>query len=279
MHAYRGAVLFFQQGCWNRYKPVLPSSIAIGTENGSWHWRPWRLDSRIELVNEPRRGERRSLRNDNCALAGRRSGTCGPRKKISRLFSKTLSSPAVLFPDVFFTGLCGFRFAEERRTFADMWTSLDTFSFRAACAQKCLRQQFWAFFYTSLWQARTVGPVFPAVLFPVAFLDFLCTDRQVYVQEKKDRACWSSELYLGFVSTKEKLVYSYKTIHGEKVKSDQKTLCTCHRISGYVLKPEVQTFVCFRGREGFQVKLILFVLRGFFELLRWPLTWSVLAAA
>ena len=25
---------FFQQGCWNR-KPVLPSSIAIGTENGS----------------------------------------------------------------------------------------------------------------------------------------------------------------------------------------------------------------------------------------------------
>ena len=52
-------------------------------------------------MNEPRRGERRSLRNDNCALAGRRGGPCGPRKKISRLFSKTLSSPAVLFPDVF----------------------------------------------------------------------------------------------------------------------------------------------------------------------------------
>ena len=69
-------------------------------------------------------------------------------------------------------------------------------------------------------------------LFPVAFLDFLCTDRQVS-SRKRDRACWSSELYLGFVSTKEKLVCSYKTIHGEKVKSDQKTLCTCHRISGY----------------------------------------------
>ena len=35
MHAYHRAVFFFQQGCWNRYKPVLPSSIAIGTENGS----------------------------------------------------------------------------------------------------------------------------------------------------------------------------------------------------------------------------------------------------
>ena len=34
MHAYRRAV-FFSAGCWNRYKPVLPSSIAIGTENGS----------------------------------------------------------------------------------------------------------------------------------------------------------------------------------------------------------------------------------------------------
>ena len=51
-------------------------------------------------MNEPRRGERQSLRNDNCGLAGRRSGPCGPRKK-SRLFSKTLSSPAVLLPDDF----------------------------------------------------------------------------------------------------------------------------------------------------------------------------------
>ena len=59
-------------------------------------------------------------------------------------------------------------------------------------------------------------------------------DRQVS-SRKRDRACWSSQLYLGFVSTKEKLVCSYKTIHGEKVKSDQKTLCTCHRISGYDL--------------------------------------------
>ena len=185
------------------------------------------------VANEPRRGERRSLRNDNCGLAGRRSGPCGPRKKKSRLFSKTLSSSAVLFPDVLFTGLCGFRFAEERRTFADMWTSLDTFSWKAACAQKCLRHQFWAFFYTSLWRARTVRPVFPAVLFPVAFLDFLCTDRQVSPR-KRDRACWSSQLYLGFVSTKEKLVCSCKTIHAEKVKSDQKTLCTCHCISGHV---------------------------------------------
>ena len=61
----------------------------------------WRLHSRTELVNKPRRGERWSLRNDNCGLAGRRSGPCGPRKKKSRLFSKTLSSPEVLFPDVF----------------------------------------------------------------------------------------------------------------------------------------------------------------------------------
>ena len=71
------------------------------------------------------------------------------------------------------------------------------------------------------------------MLFPVAFLDFLCTDRQVS-SRKRDRACWSSEVYLGFVSTKEKLFCSYKTIHGENVKSPQKTLCTCHRISGYV---------------------------------------------
>ena len=75
---------------------------------------------------------------------------------------------------------------------------------------------------------------FPHGVVPRRFLDFLCTDRQVS-SRKRDRACWSSQLYLGFVSTKEKLVCSYKTIHGEKVKSDQKTLCTCHRISGYVL--------------------------------------------
>ena len=67
------------------------------------------------------------------------------RRRNQGCFSKTLSCPAVLFPNVFFTGLCGFRFAEERRAFADMWTSLDTFSWKAACAQKCLRQQFWAF--------------------------------------------------------------------------------------------------------------------------------------
>ena len=155
--------------------------------------RPWRLDSRIELVNEPRRGERRSLRNDNCCLAGQHSGLCGPRKKKSRLFSKTLSSPVVLFADLFFTDLCGFRFAEERRTFADMWTSLDTFSFRAACAQKCLWLQFWAFFYTSLWLARTVWPVFPAVLLPFFFFDFLCTDRQVSAR-KSHRACCTAIL-------------------------------------------------------------------------------------
>ena len=157
----------------------------------------------------------------------------------------------MLFPDAFFTGLCGFRFAEERRTFTDMWTSLDTFSWKAVCAQKCLRQQFWAFFYTSLWRARTVGPVFPAVLFPVAFLDFLCTDRQVS-SRKRDRACWSSELYLGFVSAKEKLVCSYKTIHGEKVKSEQKTLCTCHRISGYGALERRQEVARFCGwfRDG-----------------------------
>ena len=33
-----------------------------------------------------------------------------------------------------------------------------------------------------------VEPVFPAVLFPVAFLDFLCTARQVS-SRKRDRAC------------------------------------------------------------------------------------------
>ena len=36
MHAcIPSSCFFFQQGCWNQYKPVLPSSIAIGTENGS----------------------------------------------------------------------------------------------------------------------------------------------------------------------------------------------------------------------------------------------------
>ena len=73
------------------------------------------------------------------------------------------------------------------------------------------------------------------MLFPVAFLDSLGTDRQVS-SRKRERACWSSQLYLGFVSAKEKLVCSYKTIHGEKVKSDQKPLCTCHHISGYVVE-------------------------------------------
>ena len=80
--------------------------------------------------------------------------------------------------------------------------------------------------------ACTAGTVFPAVLFPVTLLDFLCTDREV-ISGKSHRACWSLQLYLGFVSTKEKLVCSYKTIHGEKVKSFQKTLYTCHYISGY----------------------------------------------
>ena len=181
-------------------------------------------------MNEPRRGERRSLRNDNCHLAGRRSGRCGPRMKKSRLFSKTLSSPAVLIPDIFCTGLCGFRFAEERRAFVDMWTSLDTFSWRQAWAQKCLRQEFWACFFTRLWRARTVGPLFPAVLFPVTFLDFLCTDRQV-TSRKSHPACWSSQLYSGFVSTKKN--WSAHTKRSTKVKSDQKMLCMCHRISSY----------------------------------------------
>ena len=49
------------------------------------------------------------------------------------------------------------------------------------------------FFYTSLERARTVEPVFHAVLFPVAFMDFLCTDRQVS-SRKRDRACWISQL-------------------------------------------------------------------------------------
>ena len=38
------------------------------------------------------------------------------------------------------------------------------------------------------------------------------------------------------------------------------------------LKPEVRTFVRFGGREGFQVKLVLFVSLGFCELLRWTLS-------
>ena len=170
MHAYRRAI-FFLQGCWNRYKPVLPNSIAIGTENGSQHWHI--LDAlTVALSLWTNREEEKD-------------DPCGPRKKKSRLFSKTLSSSAVLFPDVFFTGLCGFRFAEERRTFADMWTSLDNFSWKADCGQKCLWQQFWAFFYTSLWRARTVGPVLPALLFPVAFLDFLCSDRQISSRKRR----------------------------------------------------------------------------------------------
>ena len=179
MHACRRAVVFSAR----LLKPV-QTCLAQFYCHRNWKWQlalasltSWESHWACIHMNEPRRGERWSLRNDNCGLAGRRSGPCGPRRKKSRLFSKTLSSPAVLFPDVLFSGFCGFRFAEERRTFADMWTSLDTFSWKAACAQKCLRQPFWAFFYTSLWRARTVGPVFPALLFPVAFLDFLCTNR------------------------------------------------------------------------------------------------------
>ena len=141
------------------------------------------LNVALRFVNKPRRGERRSLRTDNCGLAGQRSGPCGTKKKKSRLFSKTLSSPAVPFPDLFFTGLCGFCFTEERRTFVDMWTSLDTFSRRAACAQKCLRLQFWAFFNTIQWRARTVGPVFSAVLFPV-FLVFSLYQSTVKCKKK-----------------------------------------------------------------------------------------------
>ena len=171
------------------------------------------------------------MRNDNCGLAGRRSGPCGPRKKKSRLFSRTLSSPAVLFPDVFFTGLCGFRLAEERRTFADMWNLTGYLQLKSGLCSKMLPTAILSIFLHKPMAVRTVGPDFPAVFFPVDFLDFLCTDQQVS-SRKRDRACWSSELYLGFISTKEKLVCSYKTIHREKVKSDQKTLCTCHRISG-----------------------------------------------
>ena len=87
-------------------------------------------------------------------------------------FLKLWALPRCCSQMFFFTGLCGFRLAEELRTFADMWTSLDTVSWKAACAQKCLRQQFWAFFYTSLWRARAVGPVFPRGVVPRRFLRF-----------------------------------------------------------------------------------------------------------
>ena len=69
--------------------------------------------------------------------------------------------------------------------------------------------------------------------------------------KKRDRACWSSELYLGFVSAKEKLVCSYKMIHGEKVKSEQKTLCTCHRISGYGSRQTPARFCIWSNQRGF----------------------------
>ena len=77
----------------------------------------------FRITSEPRRGERRSLRNDNCGLAGRRSGHFGPRKKKSRLFSKTLSSPAVLFPDVFspvFVESASLRSEENIRRYVDL---------------------------------------------------------------------------------------------------------------------------------------------------------------
>ena len=53
------------------------------------------------------------------------------------------------------------------------------------------------------------------VLFPVTLLDFLCTDRQV--SSKKSSSLLELTSSFGFVSTKEKLVCSCKSIHHEKV--------------------------------------------------------------
>ena len=112
-----------------------------------------------------------------------------------------------------------------------MWTSLDAFSRRAACAQMPPTAILSIFLHKPM-----AGPHcrtgFPRGEVPRHFLGFSLY-RSTGKCKKSYRACWSSELYLGFFSAKEKLVCSYKTIHDEKVKSDQKTLCTCHRISGY----------------------------------------------
>ena len=91
-------------------------------------------------------------------------------------------------------------------------------------------------FLRKLWRARTVGPVFPAVLLPVFFLNFFVQiDVPTGKCKKKSSSLLELRTWLRFRLYKEKLVCSYKTIHDEKAKSDQKTLCTCHLISGYVV--------------------------------------------
>ena len=50
------------------------------------------------------------------------------------------------------------------------------------------------FFYPRLWRARAVGWVYPGVFFPITFLDFLCTDRQVS-SRKSHWACWLTTLF------------------------------------------------------------------------------------
>ena len=76
----------------------------------------------------------------------------------------------------------------------------------------------------------------PAVLFPRRFLGFSLYWSTGKFKKKRSSLLELTTLF-GFRLYKRKIgrVCSNKTIHGEKVKSDQKTLCTCHRISGYVV--------------------------------------------
>ena len=150
---------FFQQGCWTGinlsslvplpYELKMAASIgvldALTVTLNLWMNREEEKDEACETTTV-------AWLAGAAALAERERRYQGCFLKLSAL--PRCGSRTFFFSPV----LCGFCFAEERRTFTDMWTSLDTFSFRAACAQKCLRQQFWAFFYTSLWrgpQCRT----------------------------------------------------------------------------------------------------------------------------
>ena len=113
-------------------------------------------------------------------------------RKNTRLLSKTLSSPRMLsllfFPALLWIlCLCGYRFGVEQITIVDMWTSLDTFSRRAACPQICPRQQFWTFFFTSM-AGPHVGAVSPRCCSLSLSSISLCRSRGEF---KKKLSSWS----------------------------------------------------------------------------------------